>query len=83
MTPLAIEEAIQLGIVLAPKLIDFFSTWLALKKEYPAITPEMLVGLLNSVTPQANTAFDSMQAQIDAHRKAFLASQTVVPPVVK
>jgi hypothetical protein len=65
-------SAATLAILLAliPELPGTILGVAGLFKKYPALTPEMLMAAVKELTDSGDAAVDSMQAQIDAYRKA-------------
>jgi gamma-glutamyltranspeptidase len=65
-------SAAALAILLAviPEVPGLVAGLAGLFKKYPALTPEMIVAAAKELADQGNAAIDSMQAEIDAYRKA-------------
>ena len=69
MTPALL--AILLAVI--PEVPGLVAGLAGLFKKYPELTPEMVVAAARELATQGNEAVGSMQAQIDAYRKAKAA----------
>ncbi len=60
---------LTIASVAIPEVIDLVKAIAALKKKYPALTPDQINAAVISITGQADAAFDDVLAKIAADQK--------------
>ena len=69
MTP-AILALVQILMATIPEIPPLIASIVALRKKYPQLTPEQIQALVVEISTQADTAFDSALAKIEADKQA-------------